>query len=247
MNMHEFIRFNGPFRDLRFVDHGGYQSRHANTISFMFKALAFYAADLAGLSFDFLIYTGDNPETIENQGLPVLAFSTTDRTPNVIPIPDHIFGGWPEAGIESFGSCAIDMGNAGIMSPIIDKAFWIGCPATHPSRHKLIEIGNQNQDDMCFLGMNWYDTFTGRKQDTTQFVTLPNHCAYSMLVDIRGNGYSGRQKLLFHARRPLFIVDSPFREFYHKDLVPFLHYIPIKEDLSDLAHYVNLVKRDASS
>lgn len=58
--------------------------------------------------------------------------------------------------------------------------------------------------------------------------------AYRFLIDIGGNGYSGRLKLLLFSRHPLLIVDRDYIEFFHSSLVPYVHYVPVKMDLSDL-------------
>jgi hypothetical protein len=228
-------------------DFGGYQSRHEHTLSVMHDAIARYASELIGWTFDFYIYTGDNPERAAPLGpdIPVLAYSTTGcSAANVKAIPDHIYGGWPEAGINSYAESTAAIAQAGLPAPTIDKIFWIGCVATHPSRQTLLDIGAQHPDDMHFVGMDWHATYTGRKQDTTKFVSLPDHCKYSMLIDIRGNGYSGRLKMLMHANRPVFIVKSPFSEFFHPGLRPYENYIPVRADMADLADLVAEVKSD---
>tara|TARA_B100001989_G_scaffold44138_1_gene27621 strand:- start:1892 stop:2173 length:282 start_codon:yes stop_codon:yes gene_type:complete len=47
-------------------------------------------------------------------------------------------------------------------------------------------------------------------------------------------GYSGRVKLLLFSGRCLFLQDREFEEWYYSHLKPFVHFIPIKDDLSDL-------------
>jgi hypothetical protein len=57
---------------------------------------------------------------------------------------------------------------------------------------------------------------------------------YAYLLDIGGWGYSGRLKYLLFSRRPLLFVQRRYVEYFHEDLIPYYHYIPVKEDLSDL-------------
>jgi hypothetical protein len=57
---------------------------------------------------------------------------------------------------------------------------------------------------------------------------------YKYLLDIGGNGYSGRLKYLLFSKRPLILVERRYVEYFHDDLLPFVHYIPVKTDLSDL-------------
>jgi len=71
------------------------------------------------------------------------------------------------------------------------------------------------------------------------YLSLPDLMKYKYLIDIGGNGYSGRLKFLLFSKRPLLIVDRNYIEYFHDDLVPYLHYIPVKMDLSDLDEQVN--------
>ena len=68
------------------------------------------AADFTGLSFDFFLCSFDNPESCNVLAdiVPyVLAYSVTDQCrPNVLAIPDFIYGGWPEAGIADYTATA---------------------------------------------------------------------------------------------------------------------------------------------
>ena len=78
------------------------------------------------------------------------------------------------------------------------------------------------------------------KQPSTMFVSLPEHCRYKYLIDIQGAGYSGRAKILLFSGRPLFLVDRRWHEYFYKDIKPFVHYIPVQEDLSDLIEKLDL-------
>lgn len=57
---------------------------------------------------------------------------------------------------------------------------------------------------------------------------------FTHVFDIGGNGYSGRLKYLLFSKRPMFIVERYYVEYFQADLKPFVHYIPVKMDLSDL-------------
>lgn len=242
------IRIQGIYPDLRVKDRGGYQSRHAATLSVLREVFQIYAADFVGLRFDFFICSFDNPESCNALAdlVPhVLAYSVTDQCrPNIIAIPDFIYGGWPEAGIESYAATAAAISAAGKNPPQHDKIFWIGNADMDDSRLRLLEIGQQNPDVMEFIGMNWRAAGAGIRQPATHYISLPDHAAYSMLLDIRGAGYSGRLKLLLHAGRPVFLVERRFREFFYAHLKPFEHYMPVKADLSDLVERVMEVRQN---
>jgi Glycosyl transferase family 90 len=243
------IRVTGAFPVLEVKDRGGYQSRHKATLDILREAFQTYAADLQGLHFDFFIGSFDNPEScnVLAEIVPhVLTYSVTDQCrPNILAIPDFVYGGWPEAGIASYTETATAMREAGKQPPLHDKVFWIGNAGVDPSRAQLLEIGAQHPDDMECIGMSWSPGSTqGERLPASRFVSLPDHAAYSMLLDIRGAGYSGRFKLLMQAGRPVLKVENRFREFFSEHLRPFEHYMPVKEDLSDLVERVREVKCD---
>lgn len=73
------------------------------------------------------------------------------------------------------------------------------------------------------------------QQNSTKYISLPELVSmYSILIDIEGNGYSGRLKYLLWSHRPVIIIDRPHKEFFFKYLKEWEHYIPVKQDLSDL-------------
>jgi hypothetical protein len=246
------IRVQGAFPNLEVKDRGGYQSRHAATLAVLREVFMKFAPDFAGLHFDFFMCSFDNPEScnaLAEVAPHVLAYSVTDAClPNVIAIPDFTYGGWPEAGIESYTATAAAMAEAGKKPPLHDKIFWIGNAGMEESRLRLLEIGRQHPDDLEFISMNWQPSVEGEasasRLPASRYVSLPDHAEYSMLLDIRGAGYSGRLKLLMQAGRPVFIVERRFREFFYEHLRPYEHYMPVKEDLSDLVEHVRQVKGD---
>jgi len=71
------------------------------------------------------------------------------------------------------------------------------------------------------------------------YLSLPDLIKYKYLIDIGGNGYSGRLKFLLFSKRPLLIVDRDYIEYFHDELIPYQHYIPVKMDLSDLLEQIN--------
>jgi len=70
---------------------------------------------------------------------------------------------------------------------------------------------------------------------STKYISLTDLIkTYSILIDIEGNGYSGRLKYLLWSHRPVIIVDRPHKEYFFEFLEEWKHYIPVKRDLSDL-------------
>jgi len=56
---------------------------------------------------------------------------------------------------------------------------------------------------------------------------------------VEGRGYSARLKILLFSGRPVLLQERAWCEWWHFELVAFEHYIPVKEDLSDLLEMVS--------
>lgn len=71
--------------------------------------------------------------------------------------------------------------------------------------------------------------------NSSEYISIPQLVRdFAFLIDIQGQGYSGRTKYLLYSNRPLFYVERVFVEYFNIELVPYYHYIPVKNDLSDL-------------
>lgn len=130
------------------------------------------------------------------------------------------------------------------MTPVKKKAiypqlFWIGNVKTHPTRELLCTLAEKDKRIKA-IGMNWNRV---DKQKTMNgfdtYVSLPDHCQYKYLIDMMGRGWSARTKILMFSGRPLFIQDRKWTEYWYKDIKPFVHYIPVKADLSDLSTQIS--------
>jgi len=98
----------------------------------------------------------------------------------------------------------------------------------------MLEISEKNKDLFDFFSMKWIKT-NGQLLNSTVYISTPDLVKkYSILIDIEGNGYSGRLKHLLWSHRPVLIVDRPHKEYFFEFLQEWTHYIPVKRDLSDL-------------
>jgi len=150
---------------------------------------------------------------------------------------DWTFWWWPSARIRSFSETRDDMIRGGEAAPTVEKVAWYGNIHTappgeveHDTRARLKRLGDENSDKMHIV-----DTSS---TDSSQWIYLPEITRFRYVIDIGGNGYSGRLKYLLFSRRALLLVDRPYIEFFHRDLVAWEHYIPVKRDLSDLLERV---------
>lgn len=187
-----------------------------------------------------LFYTSDQPPEVALR--PVLSYSAVAGSENVIPAPDFVFWNWPEVGIADYTQMTGEMLSVGANEPEDGRLFWIGNTATSPYRDRLMEIA-AGDPRIHAVDVTWKkddrpeawadDKLMGTQ--ATNYVSLPDHCRYRYLIDIEGIGFSGRLKLLFFSGRPVFLQERPWREFYFDRIEPFVHYIPVARDLSDLS------------
>lgn len=236
----ELIHIYGKYHNLSIKDYGGFQSRNISTIKLIKLALSKHKNEINMLNINIFIFTGDSAEKAEYYrkilNIPfIFAYSTTDIYKNtVIPIPDFIFDSWIESGITSYEDIISKCIKSSTSSYIDEHCFWIGNPNTHPTRHILLNISKKFPNYISANSMQWLSSEKGKMQKTSQFVTLYDHAKYKYLIDVQGCGYSGRLKILFWLKRPIFIVKRQHQEFYFPKLKEWDNFIPVKEDLSDL-------------
>lgn len=150
--------------------------------------------------------------------------------------PDWTFVHWPDCGIESFDMTRDEMVAAGRHLPKFDKAAWFGnihSPskevAEHLTRPMLKRMAEENPDIMEVRHV------ARAVRGTQGYMTMPEMAKeYRILIDIGGNGYSGRVKWLLFSRRTLLMVERRYLEYFSEDLLPWKHYVPVRQDLSDL-------------
>lgn len=210
---------------------GNFESRYESMVELLGKALEPLDVNLFSKK-EFFVSTGDVSTEIRGQ----TTFGFT-KAGNVVTCPDFTFCRWVECGINDYGTTVTNILAKSEQEPVSEKLFWIGNPRTQPLRLKLLALGNANRNRLMIIPMDWLRDFPrGRKHRSTHYVSLEEHSHYKYLIDCGANGYSGRLKFLLHTNRPLFIVDrqDDKKEYFHDELVPFQHFIPVKEDLSDL-------------
>ena len=161
----------------------------------------------------------------------VMAYCRREWDDNIIAIPDFCFLNWKESGVDDYEMCWRSIVDASKIPPVYSTLFWIGNTQTHPTRRMLCE---QVKKIEGLRRTAWDGNTRMEKLSRQKFVSLVDHTKYKYLIDIQGIGYSGRTKMLMFSGRPLFLVDRPWKEYWYESVVPFEHYIPVKQDLSDL-------------
>jgi hypothetical protein len=190
------------------------------------------------------IYTGDTPPVDVQcpcEGHRVFCISDLRERADMC-VPCFSFMHWKEAGIQDYEETLVSIKERNQVPVEVDKMFWIGNLQTHPNRRVLHDtIAASRRDLMDCMSMEW--TGEGRG---TRYVSLPEHCKWSILFDIEGCGFSARMKFLAHMARPLIIQERPYWDFATAGLKAGVHYVSVKRDLSDLVEKVQDVKNNTA-
>ena len=161
--------------------------------------------------------------------------------------PDWVFYHWPSASITSFEETKNKIIEASNLKPLISKVGWYGNLSSplsdvpeYKTRPLLKSIADKNQHciDVIHVPPN-----RGKIDSTVEhYMSLEDLVKqYAYLLDIGGNGYSGRLKFLLFSKRPLLIVERRYIEYFYNDLKPYVHFIPVKLDLSDLIKKIDWI------
>ena len=222
----------GPL-GLQAIGLGGFQSRHDAVLGLLEQADREHVVPEFG---PVLVHTLDRPVSPVAQPWRSYAFCTADGFTDV-PVPDFVFGGWPEVGIDDFDETCWAVQSAGDEPAQLPVTGWIGSVQTHAVRSVLLRLGQEHPDVLDVQQVDWVPD-AGRGPLGTaagNALTLEQQARrWSALLDVEGKGYSGRLKLLLHSGRPVLVQDRPWREWFWDSLVPMEHYVPVRRDLSDL-------------
>ncbi len=123
-----------------------------------------------------------------------------------------------------------------------ERAVWVGNPETNSMRKALKILGDHHADCLKINSYIYHKPSLARNDGTidNQFMPMSGLGKYKYLIDIRGMGWTDRVKILLRLGRPLLLVDRPYKEWYFDRMKPMEHYVPIKEDLSDL---ISMIER----
>ena len=73
---------------------------------------------------------------------------------------------------------------------------------------------------------------------TVDRVPWAKTCGFRYLLSLDGNAAASRLASLLHTGSAVFLVDSPFREWWYPLLKPWVHYVPVGRALEDLVQRV---------
>jgi hypothetical protein len=227
---------------LEISDFYQYECRGENALSILSKLIqrmpVFFEGKRGMMSF------ADRPYVIPRDEQFDLAFCSTKGTgdqSSFIEMPCPYSVGWPQVGVSDGEGMMLQLLELD-QEPDYLQIFWIGAN-THSSRVALQNLSKANPDIIDARMMEWSDVGTIRLT-SEKYVSLPDHARYKYLIDCPGNGYSGRLRWLLCTGRPVFVVGRPYVEHWHEEMVEWKHYIPVKEDLSNLLDVYHEIEKN---
>ena len=223
---------------LEFVFFQNYETRNEST-----QALIEEANETLGLS-DFswrLINTDDRYEGDSYRGLPVLSYAVPPGRYE-LACPDFVFDHWRQTQLDDYETKRRQLMAEAGSSPTNDVLGWRGAE-THPIRRAFVEqFAGCPGFDVALI--NWARNNPDRLT-AAQFLSIDEQQqTWRYLIDLEGRGYSARLKLLLATGRVVFIQERNSHEFYYQHLVPWVHFVPVKSDLSDLQPHLERLIAD---
>ncbi|KAM4711058.1 protein O-glucosyltransferase 1 [Anableps anableps] len=118
---------------------------------------------------------------------------------------------------------------------------------TSPERDPLILLSREAPDlvDAEYTkNQAWKSEKDTLGRPPAKEIPLVDHCKYKYLFNFRGVAASFRLKHLFLCGSLVFHVGDEWQEFFYHQLRPWVHYIPVKQDLSDVRELLQFVKEN---
>ncbi|KAM9830148.1 protein O-glucosyltransferase 1 isoform 3-T3 [Syngnathus typhle] len=128
------------------------------------------------------------------------------------------------------------------------KGFFRGS-RTSPERDPLILLSREMPelvDAEYTKNQAWKSDKDTLGRPPAKEIPLVEHCKYKYLFNFRGVAASFRFKHLFLCGSLVFHVGDEWQEFFYPQLKPWVHYIPVKQDLSDVRELLQFVKDNDS-
>ncbi|XP_071321051.1 protein O-glucosyltransferase 1 [Trachinotus anak] len=126
------------------------------------------------------------------------------------------------------------------------KGFFRGS-RTSPERDPLILLSREAPelvDAEYTKNQAWKSERDTLGKPPAKEIPLADHCKYKYLFNFRGVAASFRLKHLFLCGSLVFHVGDEWQEFFYPQLRPWVHYIPVKQDLSDVRELLQFVKEN---
>jgi len=204
-------------------DFGGYETRNESTLRLITDAIGRHGIE----SFDRIrVNTSDFPATDGK----TLSYST--ETGNFdLCCPDYVYDHWRQVALDDYETTCNRL-LAIEEPPRTGKLGWRGAE-TNAVRRTLID--SYGGSPLFDVEMVQWDRSDPDNLSAPNFLSIEEQARrWRFILDLEGYGYSARLKLLFFAPRAIFLQDRPGKDLCFETIRPWVHYVPVEADLSDL-------------
>ncbi|XP_068612510.1 protein O-glucosyltransferase 1 [Brachionichthys hirsutus] len=118
---------------------------------------------------------------------------------------------------------------------------------TSPERDPLIMMSRDHPElvDAAYTkNQAWKSEKDTLGRPPAKEIPLVDHCKYKYLFNFRGVAASFRFKHLFLCGSLVFHVGDEWQEFFYPQLKPWVHYIPVRQDLHDVRQLLQFAKEN---
>ena len=224
-----------------------YETRNQSTLKIITESIEEYRIH----DFDWIIiHTGDRrPDTEESdivvdlEGRKYFYFSySTDKKNHLFTIPDFVFDHWRQTGLDDYEDTRNWLKRDDHSLPKTNMLGWRGAN-TNSSRNQLIAFNDKVNFDCEFIV---WDRTNPERLIAKNFLSFTEQVeSWRYFIDMEGVGYSGRLKLLLASPRLVFIQERTHEEFFFPLLKPWIHYVPLNNDLSNLMENLSIIKNNS--
>ncbi|XP_032230525.1 protein O-glucosyltransferase 1 isoform X1 [Nematostella vectensis] len=203
---------------------------------------------------EIIINTRDWPQAaVWGPALPIFSFSKTKNEMDIM-YPAWTF--W-EGGPAVWPIYPTGLGRWDLMREALDKksqewpwekkeskAFFRGS-RTSAERDPLVLLSRKHPelaDAQYTKNQAWKSDADTLHAPPAKEVPLEDHCQYKYLFNFRGVAASFRFKHLFVCKALVFHVGDEWQEFFYRALKPWVHYIPVETDLSNVRDLIEFAK-----
>ena len=218
---------------LSFEHINNYESRGVSSERLIREAVSKYGTTK---DFAFSIHTGDAPVKAAN----LYSFSTADKHYSET-FPCFIFDAYPECGLADYEAVCESLENT---VPSSTKIGWIGATMVDVRSRFMEHFANTEISEGLSNAWN-RENRADLASNTPTYMTYQQQVdRWKYLIDMQGCGYSGRLKVMLRSPRIVFLVERPYEEWFFRFLKPWVHYVPVKQDLSDLRENYHRIEGD---
>jgi len=100
---------------------------------------------------------------------------------------------------------------------------------TKPERLNFVDLASRHPT--CF---HYVETQKFSEQDSLELTLIDYKKRFKYIIDLPGHTYSTKLYWMLFLKRPLFLVQPKLSFEWERKLIPWVHYIPVNDDLSNL-------------